>query len=318
MIDLRRFKRWSSGILAVALPLLLSSCFTGIESTKTITPGREDRRQIAPTEEETILSGISFPVLKNWPTDKAFIVADQRLGYILESTEILPSELSLKDSLLYFKGVSPRMMPDAKNQAILQFELKSNPPHTILLPSGREYDQALATYTSLQLPMLIDPELIAQAQDILVGKDVYTLSPLWYDEAGNRIPGLKYTQVHIDKVLPGNAQFPLCVVFHTADGEIASMYMNIGNSGYDSRQFANLFSLTDLRKKYPSISNSVWENICHCRVALGMTKEECRLALGTPADVNSGHTYSETLDIWQYPDGKYLRFADGVLIDYRN
>lgn len=318
MIATRFYDRISKYAIAMVLPWLLCSCFTGIESTKTITPGREDRRQIAPTEEELLLSHIASPRLKYWEEGKYFIVVDQRLGYVLESSTLHPSELSLKDSLLIYKGVNKRVMPDGKSQAVLKFELPKFPGQSLLLPTGREYESAIESYTTLQLPMMLDPMLTEQARAILFNRDLYTLSSLWYDAQGNRITGLKYTPVHIDDVVAGNAQFPLYVKFNTSTGEEAGVYMNLGNSGYDSRQFANLFSLSDIRKKYPSISDKVWDNICHGRVALGMTKEECRLALGAPSGVNAGHTYSETLDIWQYQDGKYLRFTDGVLTDFRN
>ena len=51
---------------------------------------------------------------------------------------------------------------------------------------------------------------------------------------------------------------------------------------------------------------------------LGMTKEECKLSLGNPTDVNSGHDWNSTIDFWQYPNGSYLRFQDGLLVSFRN
>ena len=49
-----------------------------------------------------------------------------------------------------------------------------------------------------------------------------------------------------------------------------------------------------------------------------MTKEECKLSLGNPTDVNSGHDWNSTIDFWQYPNGSYLRFQDGLLVSFRN
>lgn len=304
-------------VVATLLPLM-ASCFTGIESTKTITPGRADRNAIAPTPEENFLSVIPAPPLKDWMTGRKFVVADQRLGMMLESNQILPSELDLKDSILIYQGLSKRLMPDGKSQAVIKFLLPSLPDHTLLLPSGKEYEMALEQYTPLQLPMLIDTSMVESAHKILSNKHLWTLSSLWYDEKGERSQGLKFAEVTVDSVLTGNAQFPLRVKFHTKANRHAWVYMNFGSSTFDSRSFANLFSLSDVRKRYSSISDDAWNNICQGKVALGMTKEECKLSLGTPSDVNVGHTYSETLDIWQYPDGKYLRFSDGVLTDFRN
>jgi hypothetical protein len=49
-----------------------------------------------------------------------------------------------------------------------------------------------------------------------------------------------------------------------------------------------------------------------------MTKEECRLSLGNPAEVDTGHDYSQTLDLWKYNDGTTLWFEDGILTRIRN
>ena len=48
-----------------------------------------------------------------------------------------------------------------------------------------------------------------------------------------------------------------------------------------------------------------------------MTKDECRLSLGNPDELQSGHNTSQTLDIWQYSDGTYLFFSDGILTNFR-
>ena len=48
-----------------------------------------------------------------------------------------------------------------------------------------------------------------------------------------------------------------------------------------------------------------------------MTKQECRLALGAPAQAESGRDFSKTIDIWTYANGIYLRFEDGILVDFR-
>lgn len=97
----------------------------------------------------------------------------------------------------------------------------------------------------------------------------------------------------------------------------AVMYMNIANSGLESRTFPDLFSISDPKLRYPSIRPEVWTLITKGRVATGMTKDECKLALGNPSDVNSGHDWNQTLDLWRYDNGAWLQFQDGLLTSFR-
>ena len=94
--------------------------------------------------------------------------------------------------------------------------------------------------------------------------------------------------------------------------------MNAGGAGNESRTFQNLFSLADPKIKFPGIQDEVWSLIQLGKVRPGMTKEECKLSLGNPSDVNSGHDWNSTIDLWQYTNGTFLRFQDGVLLDFRN
>jgi hypothetical protein len=62
----------------------------------------------------------------------------------------------------------------------------------------------------------------------------------------------------------------------------------------------------------------VWDNIIHGRVALDMTRSECRLSLGAPKTVDTRPGYSGVRELWVYENGAYLVFEDGLLRDYRN
>lgn len=296
--------------------LLLSACFTGIEGTKRIELGREDRKETVPTPEENYLSEIKSKPLKEWPKGKIFIVTDSRLEYALEKENpYIETKLHPGDTLC-FADIAKKRMPDGREQIIIRLQhIGSNEVYSYStgLPAG----EAEENFISSRMPMLIDIELVEDTDHLLCGKELYTLTGLWYDDEGHRIQGLKYKPVKIERVIPGNNNFPLLVKFSTETGEKAGMYMNIGNDKYDSRSFSTLFSLSDVRKKHPSVSEQKWQLICNSQVTAGMTKEECRLAIGAPSDVTSGHDYSQTLDIWQYPDGKYLRFVDGILTDFR-
>lgn len=61
----------------------------------------------------------------------------------------------------------------------------------------------------------------------------------------------------------------------------------------------------------------MWTNIINNRVSPGMTLDECRLALGSPAKVSRRPDHSVLREIWSYENGIYLMFVDGILSSYR-
>lgn len=301
-------------LVGIVLILALNSCFTGIEGTKRVEMGREDRRQAMPTPEETFLKLDSEPTAE-WPRGKTFLATDDRLGYVLDIDGRGPGQLyPLKGKTLTYIESVGRPTPDGGREAVIVFESDGR---RMTYNTGKSYPESLKTFTSENLPMLIDLKKVGEADRILRGKQVWTRSAIWYEGDSARVTGRKFVPVTITDVTTGVTEFPLKVSFRDGNGKQAYMLMNIGNGGYDSRSFANLFSLNDIRKQHPKISDENWERICNSRIATGMTKEECKLSLGNPGDVAAGHNYSQTLDIWQYPDGAVLRFADGVLVDYR-
>lgn len=100
-------------------------------------------------------------------------------------------------------------------------------------------------------------------------------------------------------------------------GEEAYLHMNYTSDTHDSRNFATLFFMNDPKTKYPQISEENWAMIQKGKVSLGMTKEECKLSVGNPDELNAGHSQSQTMDVWQYSDGTYLVFTDGLLTRFR-
>ena len=127
----------------------------------------------------------------------------------------------------------------------------------------------------------------------------------------------KYVEVTVSDVKPGSIAFPLKVCFVDESGKQAWAMLNFGNSGKESRSFSNIFSISNFRDKYPSVSDETWRLISNGRLAVGMTKLECKLSLGNPTEVDSGHDYTQTLDLWHYSDGSVLWFEDGLLTRFR-
>lgn len=296
---------------------LLTSCFTGVESTKKITLSKEDVKSLKLTEEEKFFESVSGQPLSEWKPGKLFAAADDRTALIFEreGLPVDPVSLNIGGKHLSFTGTGTRISPDGSNVVILKFECQGQP---YFYNTGKSQDEAPLTVTSDAIPMLIDLDMVERAKELLAGKKLWTRTPLWYDSLGNRIPGKKYVPVTVREVVPGTQIFPIKVAFEDdADKTGAWVFMNFGHGGKDSRSFANLFYLSDIRRKYPAIEDEVWQLICNEKVKTGMTKEECRLALGTPTDVDSGRDYSHAIDLWNYNNGTMLWFEDGILTRFR-
>lgn len=296
--------------------LLLSSCFTGIESTKKINLSREDKRLSNPTPEEQFMSRVESTPLEEWDSGRRFLVSDDKaLLVIVPQQGVLPvAPDSVKGKVFEFTGIESKINAAGLPTVVILF---SDGLFIYAYDTGKEFQDAMQNVKSDQIPMLIDLEMVEEAKKILTGQHLWSRTNLWYDKDGNRINGKKFVEVTITDVNPGDMVFPLWVEFKTSDNDKSYVFMNFGSAENESRAFNNIFSLTDIKRHYPGIDQETWEFISAGRVKPGMTKEEVRLALGHPTNANSGHDYSQTLDVWTYDNGKVLWFQDGRLTKIR-
>ncbi len=95
------------------------------------------------------------------------------------------------------------------------------------------------------------------------------------------------------------------------------MFLTVGNDNRSTRRFSSIFSLTDPRLRFPDITDEIWKLITNGRVTTDMTREECRLALGQPDNVDRTPGYSILREVWTYENGIYLIFEDGRLRTFR-
>lgn len=309
------------GRVGLLLPLLLvclflTSCFTGIESTKKIHLSRDDKKTLTPTREERFMDQIQAQPLKFWDEGKLFIISDDKALLVIVPKEgLLPyAPDSVKGKIIEYSGIESKINAAGDLTVALLF---TDGTYVYAYDTGKEFDNAMEDVMSDQIPMLIDEDMVLQAKKLLMGQKLWSRTNLWYDSLGNRIDGKKYIEVSVEDVLPGNFIFPLMLKIKTLDNQTAYLFMNLGNRDNASRSFHNLFSLTDIRKHYPNIDPEIWDYISQGKVKEGMTKEEVKLAIGNPNDLNSGHDYSQTLDIWSYDNGRVLWFEDGRLVKIR-
>ena len=303
-------------LFTIAISLFLSGCFTGIESTKKINLSREDRKNANPTPEELFMSQLEHYPLISWQQGKKFIVTDNRaMLVIVPQKGLLPvAPDSIKGKTLEYSGVESKINAAGNLTVGILF---TDGVYIYSYDTGKEFEEAMQQVTSDKLPLLIDIDMVDGAKTLLTGKSFWTRSPLWYDADGNRIDGEKYVKGSVTDVSPGDMIFPLRLEIKTDEGKTAYVYMNYGSDNNESRSFGNLFSLNDIKRNYPHIEPEIWALISHGKVKVGMTKEECKLALGNPSDLNSGHDYSQTIDIWSYENGRVLWFEDGRLVKIR-
>lgn len=300
--------------------LLATSCSTGIEGTRTIKMTRNDQRDVQPGAEQVFISGLKSEPLIDWKIGKKFLISDNKASVVLELPAFYSQSqdsIKLAGKVIRYVGTTSRRTPGGNEVLIIEFEDSTSKYqyNTSLQPSV-----SFEKVNGLNIPMLIDLDMVARADSMLKNKQLWTLTRLWYDENGNIVDGHKFVPVHINRVQTGNMLFPLKVEFTDTAGMAASMLMNVSQqegNGPESRTFPTLFSLTDPKLKYPGINDEHWKLICDGRVNYGMTKDECRLALGNPSEVDSGHNWDYIVDIWGYKDGTYLQFRDGLLVGFR-
>lgn len=303
-----------SYILALFVLMPLCGCFTGIEGTKKITlPSGMD--EVAPlTPEQSFIAQAVQDSVKDWTPGKRVSVLDSRINSLIVPVNGFSSASLSRGDTLYYVSSEWRRLPDNSTEALLKFS--NGQGNEFLLPTGRKSQKDLDVLTAGGMDMLLDMDFIKALDGLLRGKELWTLSSLWYDTGGTRIDGKKYYPVKIREVRPGSVGLPLMVVAE-ADGREMALFLNQGERGTDTRSFSRIFSLSDPRDRYPGISTENWKLIQLGKVAKGMTKLECRLSLGNPQDLDKGHDYNRIYEIWVYSDGKSLWFMDGLLDKFR-
>ena len=187
---------------------------------------------------------------------------------------------------------------------------------TYLYRTGKTIDEF---HPAFSIPMLIDMDMVQHIERQIKGKDFYIRTPIWYDRDNEQMmTGRHFIQVCIDSVLPGNSVMPLRVLFTTIDkGEKAMVWMSDNVSVMHGRDFDAMFVASNPRLSYPTITDANWELITRGRVVVGMTKEECRLSLGTPRHINERPDQAGMREYWYYDGGSYLFFVDGLLSEFR-
>ena len=302
-------------ITVTALAAGCSSCFTGIESTPRIT--REDVRRsgVTVSREQTFAEQITGETPRDWKPGKQWKVTDNKIALIFAGS---PTEVyDLAGKFIELESITPVNTVTGVSNVELKFKDANGRPLVYMTDVAAD---DWNTRENVAIPFTVEMSVVAEADSLLRGKTLYITTPMWYDRDGRMINGLRHIPVTVNRVLPGNENYPLCVAFTPSVGNGVECYifMTYGKSASSTRNFERLFAFDNPRLRYPQITDETWGLIVRSRVAEGMNRDEAKLALGTPASIDKGYTQgSLQMERWSYGDGVYLIFEEGVLIRYR-
>lgn len=302
--------------VAVVSVWLLSGCFTGIESTPKITADDSGKEIVKPTAEELFMDDVAAEPFDRWTVGKTFVVTDSKISIAFGASA--SGHIPEPGERLYYDG--SREVVSVTNRRVVELMFVDSLKWKYVYRTNAEVE-ALARRPRVEVPFTIECSVVDAVSAKLKGRTMYVRTSVWYDTEGNLIYGRKFVPVTIVDVLPGNSVFPVTLVFtdDTARDKERRyhIYMSVGQGRTSPRTLAALFYFENPRSKYPEITDENWARIVDGRIAAGMTRQECRLSLGAPREVDRRPGYDHVREVWSYDDGAYLIFIDGVLQDFR-
>ncbi|MDE7443001.1 MAG: hypothetical protein K2M65_02445, partial [Muribaculaceae bacterium] len=264
------------------------------------------------TPEMELLSDIVPQPFMEWKIGKEFYVTDDKITLALNPSYKPVEQLGGK--IVRYAGM--RTIPDVTGSESTEI-LLTTPDNTEVVYRVNASPADLAARSSVEIPFTIEMDLVNATSKRLTGMKAWVLTPVWYDMDDKASTGRKFVPVTIDEIMPGNLAYPVKLTFTDEAGQKHRLFMSLGNERRATRPFASLFAFTNPKDRYPNTPDETWQNIIDGKVAKYMTRDECRLALGSPNDVDKGANYSSVIEKWTYDNGVYLIFEDGLLVRFR-
>lgn len=300
--------RIAASLLAAAVSALLTSCFTGVESTPRIkAPSGEEARRADP--DATFLDDIVAEPADRWAPGKAFAVVDDRFALLLGASA--PGR-PLAGSVIRYAG--KRSVATVTGSQAVEQLFTDDRGDTLVYRAGQR--------AASPVPFLVELDIVDAGRRRLMSRPLWLVTDVWRDSLGAPLKGRKYIAIRVDSVCPGTADYPLRLCFTASDGaspERGTLLLTPGPAaGHTSRRFESLLTLSDPRLRWRNIDDATWRNIVEGRVVAGMTREQVRLAVGAPSDVDrrAGNGSSGVVfETWVYPSGRLVRFEDGFVVD---
>lgn len=301
----------AGSILPAVSALLLQSCFTGIESTPKITANDVRRENIVDRRENSFLADVVPSPLSRWEKGKRFYVTDDKISIIFG----LSSESQgLKGSYITYD--SARDIVSITGEPVAEIRFIDLDGHSLNYRAEKSLEE-LSGQASVSVPFTIEQSIVDEVRSRLNGNRYYVMTSMWYDANDQSLNGRKFIPVTVEEVEPGNSVYPVKVKLRTDDGIGFLLFMTTGANPKAPRSFPSLFSFDDPHLRYPNITDENWQLIINGRVTRDMTRDECRLALGAPSNITRRNNNDYFFELWNYENGRYLVFQDGLLRDYR-
>lgn len=308
-----------AAILLFPLSILLTGCFTGIESTPKITYKDVRKQQVDTTPEQGFALNFKAIPFSEWKPGRRFLMADPKGVYTYAAPAGKSSSMEKGDTLIY-RGVREVASITGGSVAELVFTVSGESSDTVLYRPGGDAVR-LVERGNVRLPFLVDLSMVEDARGILVGKELVTRTDRWISPmSGKDVRGRKFIKVRVTGVDASDENYPFMVSFVSLEksGEEGALMMSTtAEEGVPAlRGFENLFLLDNPRDEYPWITDANWELIREGKVAEGMTPREVSLSLGNPREIDRRHDQSLLYERWSYPGGIYMIFEDGLLVRF--
>lgn len=298
--------------ISIALGGALSACFTGVESTPKIGAADFRKQNVTDAPEQHYLDDVVPQTLGNWSPGKKLLVTDDKLAILLGPEA--EKGAALKGTELIFTGMQDVVSITGEKVAQLNFTTAYGLPVSYRMDASV---QKVSERKSVDIPLTVDLDIVEDVKRKMRGNTYYVMTRDWYNVSNEPMQGRRFVPVKVADVVPGSSFYPVLLVLEDEKGEQFHMYMSVGSDVKSPRGFATLFSLSNPKLRYPSISDDAWKHIINGTVTEDMTRDECRLSLGAPDNIDRRAGYSVLREVWSYENGRYLIFEDGLLRSYR-
>lgn len=277
---------------------------------------RKKGKELVSQESEISAKEFKEDPLKDWSVGREFICVTDQLPTLLAQSSPFANKTGYLGKNFYYTLLTEQTTITGQTSYIIfkcegeEFKCKVNIP----------IEKILTTDVYPLIPELVATKHIKNADNLLCGDRVYIKSNRWLNIDGETKHGRRYIPVTITSVEVGDKVLPIKITFVDDEGEFGGVYVSLSTNKSKSSfaTFDKLFTYTDPRKNYPDLSDSVWDAVTNSTVKLGMTKEECRVALdGYPENVQKSANYSSLREVWIYDTGKRLIFTDGLLTEFK-